>query len=221
MNVESLLSSGKTKQEIAYEEIKTLILNNKLLPGTVLLEQKLSDLLGISRTPVRAALRDLANENYITFLPGIGTVVSQIRIEDLIEIYEIREVLDVLSIRIFLNKDDKEILEEMKQHLKEMKKALGAGNYSEFVINDMAFHDCYLKNTGNSRLEHIMASLHEQIRRFLSLTASDAKKCNSSYNDHVKVMDAIDSKEYEKAAEALREHIVKSKEYHIKRLLKI
>ena len=221
MSVEQLIKNGKTKQEVAYEEIKNLILTNQLLPGTVLLEQKLSDLLGISRTPVRAALRDLANENYISFVPGQGTIVSQIRIEDLIEIYELREVLDAFSLRLFLKRDDKELISKMRGHVEEMRAALEIEDYQKFVFHDMAFHDCYLKNTGNSRLENIMASLHDQIRRFLNLTANDAEKCKRSYKDHRMVMDTIESNDYKKAEELLRKHITLSREYHVKRLTKL
>lgn len=221
MGVEKLTKSVKSKQEIAYIEIKNLILSNQLLPGTVLFEQRLSEMLGISRTPVRAAMRDLANDNYISFVPGQGTVVSQIRIEDIIEIYELRVALDALSLRIFLKREDKRLIDQMKGHLEEMKTNLDEEDYQNFVFHDMAFHDSYLKNTGNSRLENINASLHDQIRRFLNLTASDAEKCRESYNDHKKVMDAIENNDYMKAEAVLKEHIVLSKSYHIRKLTKM
>ncbi len=221
MGLELLTVNTKSKQDIAYEQIKQLILENKLLPGTVMHEQKLSDMLEISRTPVRAALRDLANEGFITYVPGKGAVVSEIRVEDVVEIYELRENLDIFSFKLFLSRCKKEDISEMQLCIEKMKSALDAGELETFVGYDIAFHDCYLKNSGNSRLESIMATLHDQIRRFLNLTANDENMCINSYSDHRRVMDAVLEKDYEKATTLLLNHISFAKDYHIRKLIKL
>jgi len=220
INLDIIFKKEKSKQDEAYEAIKQMIIMNKLTPGTPLIERQLSELLNISRTPIRAALRELVNENLVSFYPGIGMVVSSIRLEDVIEIYEIREVLDALAIRLFLRTNNVEKIDEMRNHVQSMKEALDRQDFQMVVRHDIEFHNCYLDNTGNARLGNIMISLHDQINRFLSLTSNDEEKCIRSYNDHKRVIEAIDDGDYAKAEKMMNEHIINNREYHLSRLTK-
>lgn len=213
-------TANRSKQDEAYEAIKKLIVQNEIAPGTLLVERHLCDQLHLSRTPIRAALQELANENLVALFPGRGMVVSSIRIEDVIEIYELREVLDALAIKLFLRNYDQEKIKKLRAHVEAMKDALDKKDYQSFIKQDMEFHNCYLNNTGNSRLESIMKSLHDQINRFLNLTSNDEERCRISYDDHKKVIDAIDEGDYEQAEKMVREHIINAREYHVERLTK-
>ena len=220
INLDMLNNTNKSKQDEAYEAIKQMIVLNKITPGTMLVERQLCEALNLSRTPIRGALRELENENLVTFFPGRGMVVSSIRIEDVIEIYEIREVLDVLAIKLFLLKNNQDKIDELRSHLQAMKKSLDAKDFQDFINQDMEFHNCYLNNTGNLRLESIMISLHDQINRFLSLTSNDEERCLISYQDHKKVMDAIDEGDNDMAEQMVYQHIQNAREYHVNRLTK-
>ena len=220
IELDIILKKEKSKQDEAYDAIKQMIIMNKIVAGTPLVERQLSEALHISRTPIRAALRELVNENLVSFYPGIGMVVSSIRLEDVIEIYEIREVLDVLAIKLFLQTNNDEKINEMREHLKSMEKSLQEKDFQMFVQHDMDFHSCYFDNTGNMRLGSIMMSLHDQINRFVGLTMNDEEKCRRSFEDHKSVMDAIDEKDYERAEKMVRRHISNNREYQINRLTK-
>ena len=86
--------SRKTLREIVYEELKSQILKGKLIPGTRLMEVELSKKMGASRTPVREAIKMLAEDNLVAIEPNKGAYVSKIAIRDLLEILEIREAID-------------------------------------------------------------------------------------------------------------------------------
>ena len=219
-NIEDAFASNKSKLDEAYDVIKQLILSNTLTPGTILVETQLSNLLNISRTPIRAALRELVNDKLVVNFLGRGMAVASITIDDVVEIYEIREVLDVLALRLFLRNVSPVQIEELKEHANQMQKALENKDFPLFIQHDMEFHDCYLNNTGNARLASIVKSLHDQIRRFLSLAGYDEIKCRISLEDHRKVMAAIESGDYKQAEIYLNEHITKSRDYHISKLTK-
>jgi DNA-binding GntR family transcriptional regulator len=218
LNLEKVFSSGKSKQDEAYEIIKQLIVTNKLAQGTVLVERNLSDLLNISRTPIRAALRQLVNENMVVYYPGMGMAVASLKIDDVVEIYQIRESLDILAIRLFLQRNNKTLILQMKEHVQKMGEALQENNLEKFAQHDLEFHNCYLNNTGNNRLQNIIITLHDQIRRYLSLAGTDEAMCRSSYEDHSAVIEAIDEIDFEKAEKMIYDHIVKSRKYHVDKL---
>ncbi len=85
--------------QLAYREIKDLILQNKLKSGDLLSESLIAQELGMSRTPVREALRVLAQEDLIEILNGIGVYVKDISVSDMVDIFEVRKALEVIAIK--------------------------------------------------------------------------------------------------------------------------
>src|SRR5215470_20083861 len=81
-----------------YNQIKTLILGNEILPGQKLHHQELSERLGVSRTPVREALTRLVQEGYVSFLPNRGFTCKEIRLQEAEELYEVREALEAFAV---------------------------------------------------------------------------------------------------------------------------
>lgn len=210
----------ESKQQQAYREIKRLIVTNNLSGDTVITEKQLCDYLGISRTPIRAALAQLAKENFVSNIPGRGTIVNKISIEDIIEIFQIREVLDPLAIRFFIEKVNVSLISKMKEHISCMDKAIKTGDNFAIIEHDMAFHDCYLLNTGNSRLEQMILPLRDQIRRCLNQTYDDGERHLKAHYDHKKIITAVENRDIQCASKLVCEHMIAAREYHIGKLMK-
>ncbi len=206
------------KREYAYAQIKEMIVSNELAGGTFLIERQLCEKLGLSRTPVRSALQELINDKLAVGFPGKGIMVAEISVKDVIEVYQLREVLDVLALKLFLNKpDNKPVIDEMRSHVLSMKEMLESNNFEDMTLHDMSFHSCYLNNTGNSRLQEILSSLWNQMQRIV-FSVKSLERYQETYLEHKQIMEAIDAGDYDKALEMLRAHMIASKVYHIERL---
>ncbi len=211
----------ENKQLKAYKAIKEMILSGALPEDQFVVERKLSDAIGLSRTPVRAALSELCIEGLIVNYPGRGMVVSAVSIEDVVEIYQIRTVLDRLAFKEILTERKPAILESMHFHTTEMKKHIERGEYDKCMVHDMAFHDCYYMNTHNQRLSKMLMSLRDQIRRFLNYTVNDIERTSMTYVEHAHIIDAVDNGSAEEACDRLVEHLLKARDYHLNRIHKL
>ena len=206
-----------SKQEVAYQKIKEAILKNEYEPDTMLLEGNLCAALGFSRTPVREALRRLASEGFVEFVPEKGTFVPRIRLEDLIEIYDVREALEGMAARVCALKGDEKVVAKLEEIVNSLYDNLVKGEKSQSVREDMEFHNVIIKGCNNSRLEAFLKTMIDQINRFAATTVNDNERLKISYTEHKKVLDAIKNKDADMAEKAIREHIRSVKEYQIKR----
>ena len=207
-----------TKQELAYQEIKKLILNGELKPDVFLSERIISDRLGISRTPVRAALSELCNDKLIINYPGKGMMVAAIRSEDIHDVYQIRDVLDVLALEIVMDTNNRGVIEEMNGCIEKMAQAERDGDLREAIRQDMLFHDSYIKGVSNYRLKDILLSLHDQITRFLNTTVVDPERIKKSVAEHQRIMDAVNAEDKAGMAAAMKKHLQIARDYHVERV---
>ena len=103
--------SGVSKKQIAYEKIKEMILDGAFSKESPLVERQLCDMIGISRTPIREALRELANDGLVEVIDGKGVYVKKIGFRDMIEIFEMREALEGMAVRLFVERADQEAVD--------------------------------------------------------------------------------------------------------------
>lgn len=148
-------------------------------------------------------------------------MVSRIQLDDIVEIFEIRGVLDVLALELFMKTGNTEIVEQMKQSVTDMKTCLEKKLYREFIHADSMFHHLYIHNSGNHRLEKIWEDINEQEQRFLAVTLKDDNRCKISYRHHVKIIEKIEQGDIKGATNALKRHLADSMEYHIKKVYRL
>lgn len=219
---EDIVYVGKTsKKTQAYESIKEMIISGKIQENLFISERALSSVLGISRTPIKAALNELCAERLVVEYPGKGFMVAHITSEDVDEIYQIRELLDPLALRLTMEKDIQgNIKNELIACVKNMKLALAEKKWAEIGQWDMAFHDCYFNYTGNSRLSDVLFMLRTQIRRFIFSIQDNKDRQEQSYQEHQDIIDKLMDDDIDGACAALVKHLVLSREFH-KKMLKI
>lgn len=211
----------KNKHDYAYRKIKEWIIRGELPADTILVERQLCEMLGLSRTPVRSALQELAKDGFVLTAPGRGMMVSRVQIEDVIEIFEIRRSLDILALELFMKSGREDLIKQMRRTVEDMKKAMDQNDCQAFVQADQLFHELYSHNTGNQRLEKICMDLSEQEHRILSLTINDTGRCKMSYRHHLAIMAKIEEGDVRKATALLRKHLTDSMEYHVRKMSRI
>lgn len=211
----------KNKHDYAYRMIKDWIIQGELPSDTILVERQLCQMLGLSRTPVRSALRELAKDGFVLTAPGRGMMVSRVQIEDVIEIFEIRRSLDILALELFMKIQQPDVVAQMRRSVADMKEAMDRGDCQAFIQADKNFHDLYSHNCGNQRLEKICKEMSEQEHRILSLTINDSARCKMSYRHHLAIMEQIEAGNVRKATTLLRKHLTDSMEYHVRKMSRI
>ena len=202
-----------SKKQLAYDRIKEMILNGELKTGEPIIERKLCESLGVSRTPIRAAFTELSKEGLVDIVEGRGVFVSKIRFEDMIEVYDIREALECMSISLMTERITSEELAHLEEIVERMKSLTG----SKFMALDMELHTTMALYSKNKRLAQNVATLYSPIRLMAATAQNDPVLCATALKEHQEILKAVTDHDVEAAVDAMRRHIHSVKEYHIKK----
>lgn len=196
------------KQEYAYEYIKRAIIENRFAPEQCLNEKDLGvELGGLSRTPIRDALRKLVYEGMIDYVPGKGMFVSEVRFEDLLEVSEIRIPLEKTCVELFIERASSEDMENLETLYTLHKAAYETGDLNKAIRYDDEFHRQIANGTCNSRLSTYVDSLIDQNSRGAYLTAGDPQRVESSLVEHEQILRAIKAKDKQAAVQFMEQHL--------------
>ncbi len=201
------LDSYKPLRELVCENIRQAIIDGTFSPGERLMEIQLADEMGVSRTPVREAIRRLELEGFVVMIPRRGTYVADISIRDIAEIYEIRTCLDVLSAGLAAERITDEELEELNRLLVEIGHYAAEKSMDKIVEADTAFHDVLYKASRNERLRSIISNLREQLTGIRGRSMSYPGRLAETMEEHRNLVDCIAAGNVERAQDAARIHI--------------
>lgn len=201
------LDSYKPLRELVCENIRQAIIDGTFSPGERLMEIQLADEMGVSRTPVREAIRKLELEGFVVMIPRRGTYVADISIKDITEIYEIRTSLDVLAAGLAAERIEDEELERLNRYLVEISKYVPIMNMDKIVELDSAFHDVLYQASRNERLCSIIGNLREQLTGIRGRSMSYPGRLAQTMEEHRALVDAIAERNVEKSRKAARTHI--------------
>ncbi len=193
-----------------YEYIKKEIILGNLEPGSVFDEVKIAEALKVSRTPVREAVLKLAGEGYLTIIPRKGTLVSNISIKDIKEVYEARIIIECGSIKEITNINS-EILYKWKSYYNNLlEKNI---KEDEDVLNDIdkEFHLDISNFLSNKIIQKEIENLMDKSARIRYLSNKTNKgRYIESINEHLIIIDALIENDLEKCAELMKEHLISS-----------
>lgn len=201
------LDSYKPLRELVLEAIREAIINGVLKPRERLMEIQLADELGVSRTPIREALRKLELEGFIVMVPRKGAYVSDISFKDIADVFEIRAALEGLASALAAERITDEELEEMERLLVEKVEAINSNDMERLVEVDTKFHETIYKASRNQRLFTIINNLREQIQRFRAQSLSHPGRMKQSLDEHRSIVEAIQSRDAAIARQAAQDHI--------------
>ena len=202
------LDSYRPLRELVCETIRQAIVDGVFSPGERLMEIQLADEMGVSRTPVREAIRKLELEGFVVMIPRRGTYVADISIKDINEVYEIRTSLEVLAAGLAAERISDEELETMQRLLVEIGQHIEDGNIEKIVEIDTAFHDVLYKASRNKRLAGIR-------RRSMMYPG----RLQNTMEEHRILVDSIAAHDVDRAQNAARLHMENAEHTLLKDML--
>ncbi len=214
--------SRLSQPQRAYDRLKQMILDNELQAGAYVLQEELGAMLGVSRTPIREALIRLQQEGLVEIRPRHGMRVLPISIDAMREIYEVLTTLEALSARIVATKGlVRHQLASMEQAVDEMEAALKANDLDAWAKADQRFHALLVGFSGNSRLIAMVETVVDQSYRVRRLTLKVRPKPVASNSDHRALVDAIRSRDPDRAYHVHEQHRRKSGEMLVELLKRL
>ena len=190
-----------------YHQIREDILNGRYKPDEELRETTIGKALGVSRTPVREALRQLELEELVYIIPNKGAYVKGISEEDIRDIYMIRSRLEGLSARLAAEKITPEQLENLQETVLLAEFHAAHGNYDKVFEMDSNFHELMYEASGSKQLHHLLSDYHHYVQRARKRSVSTNLRAGASIHEHRRILEAIEAHDPELAEQLAREHI--------------
>ncbi|WP_313151738.1 GntR family transcriptional regulator [Lacrimispora sp.] len=194
-------------RDVVFNTLRQAILKGELAPGERLMEIQLAERLGVSRTPIREAIRKLELEGLVLMVPRKGAEVAKISEKSLRDVLEVRRSLEELAIELACQRMTPEAVEELEIKQEEFKEAVEKGNAMEIAETDEAYHDVIYKGTCNDRLVQMINNLREQMYRYRLEYIKDEDKRQILLLEHDNILKAVRQRKVQEAKEAMREHI--------------
>ena len=195
-------------RDVVFNTLRDAILTGKLVPGERLMENQLAEKLGVSRTPVREALRMLELENLVELVPRKGAQVLDMSEKDITNILEVRSALEGLATSLACKKMTKEDLQQLKNMEVDFEKAVADNDVEHFVDIDEDFHDLIFAATENDKLINIFRNLRIQLYRYRMAQAKNNETSMSTIVAHHRsIIRAIENHDAEEGASIAQGHI--------------
>ncbi len=188
-----------------FEHLETDILGGKYQRGDILTENKLSETLGVSRTPIREALRRLQQENLIVET-GKGSLVLGISEKDLCDIYLIREQLEGLAAKMAAETATEEEINELKSALELQEFYLSKNNSEQIRVMDNKFHELLYKISGSHVFYNTLLPLHKKVQKYRKVSIQSGSRAEQSVDEHKNILNAIIERNGDLAAKYTAEH---------------
>ena len=199
--------SDRPLREVVFLRLRRAILQGELDPGERLMEIRLAEQLGVSRTPVRDAIHKLVEEGLVSIVPRCGAVVAGITDKDMRDVLEVRITLEKLAVSLCTERITADGVERLKEANEKFRKTVASGELIKIAEADVAFHDIIYSMTDNKRLLQIMNDLREQIYRYRLEYLKNDKARLELVGEHNRIIKYISEGDIEKAKTAIREHI--------------
>ncbi|WP_353475080.1 GntR family transcriptional regulator [Salipiger sp. H15] len=192
--------------------IETMILRGELSAGVRLNEQQLSDILGVSRGPVREALRLLASDGLVAVSTNQGAFVKQHTIEDALELYDLRALIAGYACGKLARRSTRQQREELAALVAEMEACLNAGDEEGYFARNLTFHDLIGEMSGAKKSAELYASLDKEVRLLRRRVLQGRESMAKSHEEHLRILDAIQARDPEAARRAAEEHHASGKQ---------
>lgn len=200
----------------AAQALRSAILNGRLRAGTRLRQTDLADQLAISRTPIREALVRLQDEGLVELLPGGGVRVKLLALDEAVELYDLREVLDGLAARLAARHADAASLARLERALDRMARCLERDDPNQWFPAHVSFHDEIFRSSGHRRLQSLSSVVKLSIRHFHPLLLQTPHRLADAYREHHAIFEALAARDGEQAERLARAHIANAKEIVLK-----
>ena len=204
------LDGYKPLRDVVFENLRDAIITQVLKPGERLMEIQLADEMGVSRTPVREAIRKLELEGLVVMVPRKGAYVAGVSMKDIHEVYEVRSALEMLAVTLAaeritdeeLNALEQEVLRESEEEAKK-----DGSDLDNIIYIDSSFHDIIYQAARNQRLVQFVNILQEQLQRFRAASLARPGRSKTALEEHKQIVEALSERNGELASKLAQEHI--------------
>jgi DNA-binding GntR family transcriptional regulator len=197
-----------TLRDVALKAIRGLIADGTLRPGVRVFEEDLAERLGVSRGPVREALRRFEEQGVIVSYPNRGSFMVELTAEEIQQLYELRAALEAMAVRTVMGRKRPEELRQLSARLTQMRKAAGAKDLRRLLEADLAFHRVLWQAAGNRFLLKTLASLDAQIQVLMSVENRTYGDLGETIKDHEALLQVIRRRDPEVAADVMTRHVL-------------
>lgn len=194
-------------RDVVFKTLRQGILTGELKPGERLMEIHLANRLGVSRTPIREAIRKLELEGLVIMIPRRGAEVAQITEKNLQDVLEVRRELDAFAAKLACQRMNEEQMSQLKEAAEAFEKAIETKDATVIAKADVAFHDIILKSTENDRLIQLVNNLAEQVYRYRFEYVKDKTSHNRLIEEHRNIYESIVNRDEAAAAMAVGAHV--------------
>jgi DNA-binding GntR family transcriptional regulator len=195
-------------KEQAYERLKHGLLNGDYPPGTFLSERQLAENLGMSKTPVKAALERLESEGFITVSPQQGIVVRELSVHEIADLYEIRAALESYTLKALAGKMKPDQVARVHENLRAYAALRNTGRVAEGVELDAEFHMQFVEFLGNGEILRVVTQLREKMQRVVTqVFRLSPTRIDTSYDEHTAIAAAVIDGDGSRAAELIVRHL--------------
>ncbi len=206
-------------RDVVFNTLRQAILKGELEPGERLMEIQLAQKLGVSRTPIREAIRKLELEGLVVMIPRKGAEVARITEKDMRDVLEVRGTLEELAVSLACKNMSDDIIQELSMANKLFESAIVSKDVVKIVDADVNFHDVIYKATDNQRLMQIISNLSEQMYRYRLEYIKDARSHSILISEHADIISRLQTKDEEGAKSVMNQHIY-NQEKGIMRMMK-
>ncbi len=200
-------------KDLAYREIKGQLLSGRLREDTMYSANQFADLLGVSRSPVREALLQLAAEGYLVFVEGRGFRIKEISEKEIREVFETRQLIEAYVVESLVAELSGEDIHRLEQSLKLMVERAEAGDSLGFLEADREFHMTLVDRHGNRMLASIMDNIRNYISIFGLKAIAHEGRVQEVLREHSGILEALRQKDKKGAVRAMRDHLLTTEQY--------
>lgn len=194
-------------RDVVFHTLREAILRGDLKPGERLMELQLAAKLGVSRTPIREAIRMLEQEGLAVTVPRKGAEVARMTLKDMEDVLEIREALDELAVRLACDKISPEQLERLRSVKKDFEMNTKSKDVKKIAESDVKFHDIIYEATDNPKLVSMLSNLREQVYRYRVEYLKDFGSYPVLIREHEAILEGLELRDCNKATTAMHEHV--------------
>lgn len=208
MDLNSLdIKNYKPLGEVVFDYLRNAILSGELKPGERLMEVTIAEQLGVSRTPVREAIRKLEKEQFVIMLPRKGAYVADLTKKDILEVLEIRKELEGFAAELAAMRMEEEEIKQLGGILEDFNDCMLAMDKKRMIETDNAFHSTIFQATKNTRLIQMIYDLHDQFQRFRLIYFTEFSNFKDIQQSHERIFEAIVNRDTEAARMEARAHV--------------
>lgn len=210
------LNDYKPLREVIFNSLREAIIVGELKPGVRLMEVQLAEKMGVSRTPVREAIRKLELEGLVDMIPRKGAHVADLSVKDIMDVLEVRATLDGLATALAAERITEEELKELKHVNIQFGNYVERENLQGSIRKDVEFHEIIYRSSRNEKLIQIASNLREQVQRFRVIYLKDSGSPRDIIREHQEIIEAVQKKDSEVSRSVAQRHIKHQEEAIVK-----